>query len=85
MTTEEIVEAARAAGFSTSEMMTRLPAFKRLIESVVASEREACAKLCDDEAEQFAQCAGSMTTGAYDWKADGATDCAEAIRARSNK
>ena len=48
-------------------------------------EREACAKLCDDEAKQFMQCAGSMTTGAYDWKAEGATDCAEAIRAQGEK
>ena len=48
-------------------------------------ERKACAKLCDDEAKQFMQCAGSMTTGAYDWKAEGATDCAEAIRAQGNQ
>lgn len=47
MTTEEIVDAARAAGFSASEMMTRLAAFKRLIESTAAVEREACAKVCD--------------------------------------
>ena len=85
MKTEEIVDAARDAGFSYSEMLLRLPEFKRLIESAVASEREACAKLCDDEAEQFMQCAGSMTTGAYDWKADVATDCAESIRARGQK
>ena len=45
MTTEEIVDAARAAGFSASEMMTRLAAFKRLIESTAAAEREACAQL----------------------------------------
>ena len=48
-------------------------------------EREACAKVCRDEAEQFMQCAGSMTTGAYDWKAEGATDCAEAILAQGEK
>ena len=51
MTTEEIVDAARAAGFSASEMMTRLPAFKHLIESAAAAEREACAQICDSASE----------------------------------
>ena len=51
----------------------------------VKYEREQCAKVCEEEVKQFMQCAGSMTTGSYDWKADGAEDCAEAIRARSNK
>ena len=48
MTTEEIVDAARDAGFSGSEMLLRLPAFKRLIESAAAAEREACARLEDE-------------------------------------
>ena len=49
MTTEEIVNAARAAGFSTSEMMTRIAALKRLIESTAAAEREACAQIAEWE------------------------------------
>ena len=76
MTTEEIVEAARDAGFSTSEMMTRLPAFKRLIESAVASEREACADILDRNADRCDPCSIAF---------DVLDSNAKAIRARSNK
>ena len=40
MKTEEIVDAARNAGFSSSEIMHRLAAFKRLINSAAYAERE---------------------------------------------
>jgi len=40
MTAEEIVKAARDAGFSSSEMHQRLAEFKRLIESTAAAERQ---------------------------------------------
>lgn len=72
MTTEEIVEAARAAGFSTSEMMTRLPAFKRLIDSAAAAEREACADIVENA--NTPDCGG--------WSAQGIADD---IRARGQK
>ena len=49
MTTEEVVKAAYDAGFSSGEIFQRLAAFKRLIDAAAAAEREACAKLCDDE------------------------------------
>ena len=42
MTAEEIVKAAREAGFSSSEIFQRLAAFKRLIDAAAAAEREAC-------------------------------------------
>ena len=48
MKTEEIVNAVRDAGFSSSEMFLRLPAFKRLIDSAAAAERDACARLEDE-------------------------------------
>ena len=76
MTTEEIVEAARAAGFSTSEMMTSLPAFKRLIDSATAAEREACAKLATQTV-----CDTHLPTGIKIY----GTAVAKAIRARSQK
>lgn len=76
MTTEEIVNAARAAGFSTSEMMTRLPAFKRLIDSAAAAEREACADILDRNADRC---------DPYSVAFDVLDSNAKAIRARGNK
>lgn len=43
MTTEEIVQAASAAGFSASEIFHRVAAFKCVIDTATAAEREACA------------------------------------------
>jgi len=51
MTAEEIVKAARDAGFSSSEIHKKLPEFKRLIEFAAAAEREACATVCDAASE----------------------------------
>ena len=48
MTNEEIAKAAYDAGFSSSEIFKGLAAFKRMIDSAAAAEREACAKLCED-------------------------------------
>ena len=76
MTTEEIVDAARAAGFSTSEMMTRIAAFKRLIEAAAAAEREACAQVCE---------AYALRTRGYLDDDMTAVKNAKAIRARSKK
>lgn len=42
MTTEEIVDAARNAGFSSSEITRRIAAFKRLIQYSTSAEREKC-------------------------------------------
>jgi hypothetical protein len=50
----------------------------------VQAEREACAKVCESEAEMFKSCAYGANDGRYDWKEDGARDCAAAIRARGN-
>jgi len=46
------------------------------------AEREACAKVCESEAEMFKSCAYGANDGRYDWKEDGARECAAAIRAR---
>jgi hypothetical protein len=61
--------------------LTQLKAFEALVR---ADEREACAKLCESEAEMFKSCAEGANDGRYDWKEDGARDCAYAIRARGN-
>ena len=76
MTTEEIVDAARAAGFSSSEMMHRLAAFKRLIESTAAAEREACADILDRNADRCDPCSVAF---------DVLDSNAKAIRSRSKK
>jgi hypothetical protein len=59
----------------------QLKAFEALVR---ADEREACAKVCESEAEMFKSCAYGANDGRYDWKEDGARDSAAAIRARGN-
>jgi isopenicillin N synthase-like dioxygenase len=54
----------------------------RMIAQAVEAEREACAKVCESEAEMFKSCAYGANDGRYDWKEDGARECATAIRAR---
>jgi isopenicillin N synthase-like dioxygenase len=56
----------------------------RMIAQAVEAEREACAKVCESEAEMFKSCAYGANDGRYDWKEDGARECATAIRARGN-
>ena len=58
-----------------------IKAFEALVR---ADEREACAKVCESEAEMFKSCAYGANDGRYDWKEDGARECATAIRAREN-
>ena len=58
---------------------------KILVQKAVLAEREACAKVCESEAEMFKSCAYGANDGRYDWKEDGARECAAAIRARGNK
>jgi hypothetical protein len=63
-------------------------AFQQILSSVkayaIADEREACARVCESEAEMFKSCAEGANDGRYDWKEDGARDCAYTIRARGN-
>ena len=96
MTQEEIIAMAKEAS-----SMERLPwngewifrskkelmAFAAL---VAAKEREACAKVCDAERQDFGGvAAGPMTTDAgkrvHEAMAAGAATCAAAIRARGQK
>ena len=88
------IELAREAGFETmlrkgkilgfdrdGDYTEELKAFEALVR---ADEREACAKVCESEAEMFKSCAYGANDGRYDWKEDGARDCASTIRARGN-
>ena len=57
----------------------------KLIALIRADEREACAKVCDDEAKDHERKTYDARDGRYDWQADGANACASRIRARGNK
>lgn len=46
--------------------------------------REACAKECDEEAEAIRREGQGCTNARYDWMADGAERCAEALRSNAD-
>ena len=52
------------------------------VREAVAAEREACAKVCDEFVKQWD---AVSTEGYYGNMADGADQCAEAIRARGEQ
>jgi hypothetical protein len=66
----------------SDDMDRRTEQLLALFVKAVKAEREACAKVCESEAEMFKSCAEGANDGRYDWKEDGARDCAYAIRAR---
>ena len=68
---------ASSVHFSEEELKT----FADLIR---ADEREACAKVCENEAKEHERNTYDARDGRYDWQADGANACAAAIRARGN-
>ena len=83
--TIDMIEEARqgvVVYYNTDEQLQAF--FQRLVALVRADEREACAKVCESEAEMFKSCAYGANDGRYDWKEDGANECAAAIRARGN-
>jgi hypothetical protein len=69
------------SGYRYEFSLEKLKAFEALVR---ADEREECAKVCESEAEMFKSCAYGANDGRYDWKEDGARECAVAIRARGN-
>jgi hypothetical protein len=84
----DTIDMAREAGIdawwdSGSEWRETFDEVLKAFEALVrADEREACAKVCESEAEMFKSCAYGAGDGRYDWKEDGARECAAAIRAR---
>lgn len=85
MTHEEIIAMAKAEGLSfIPESNSPLV---RIVQKAIQMEREACAKVCDDERAGFGDVAeGPMATDAgkrlFEAMAAGAANCAAAIRAR---
>ena len=49
-------------------------------QAATAAERERCAKVCEEEAQILSDIGEGCTTGQYDYMADGAERCADAIR-----
>ncbi len=57
---------------------------REVIDFARSVERAAYVKaeqVCIETAAELRRCADGCTDGRYDWKADGALDCADAIRA----
>lgn len=53
----------------------------KAMRAAITTEREACAKVCDDEAKAMRR-EGEGSHGAqYDWMAEGAERCADELRA----
>lgn len=78
--TIDMAQEAQISDTTIEFYQQELKAFEALVR---ADEREICAKVCESEAEMFKSCAEGANDGRYDWKEDGARDCAYAIRARS--
>ena len=60
------------------------PGVRKVVDAAIAAEREACAKVCDDEANVANMQAREGGSTMDDGRAIGAEACAAAIRARSN-
>jgi hypothetical protein len=85
MTPDEMIALAKEAGWEYATDDRGFEPLWRFAALVAAAEREACARVCEEEAADFEQMANGCSDGRYDWKADGCMDCAAAIRARGEK
>ena len=82
MTKNDIIKLARKAGLYThKDVQPEILAFAAL---VAAAEREACAKLCEDEAWRLKKLAVDAGSSSTNTKAIQASNDADAIRARGN-
>ena len=99
MNREEIIRMAREAGVRVARMLHAMDgneealteteardiaAIERFATLVAAAEREACARECGLTADYIRGQGEGAKDGRYEWMADGAMSCADAIRARSN-
>ena len=86
MTQDEIVNMAKEAGFFEFNVEGWSKEFERFATLVAAHEREACAKVCDENAAK-AEANGYTCKGEtfIDGFGDGSGACAAAIRARGEK
>jgi len=75
MNREDIIKLARTAGFTEGDLAVFPDLIVHFANLVVAAEREACARVCEERQEVFEK---YYTKGL-------AAMCAEAIRARSKQ
>ena len=81
MTRAEVIRMAREAGvYSGANEMVFSASLERFAALVAAAEREACAKVCEDEAAEFRFQKEGCRDARYDWKEDAAMECSLAIR-----
>lgn len=74
MTRDDITRMAREAGYGWSMTDMHAPALERFAALVAAAEREACAKLCEEEIARVKPLYSVV-----------AENCVKAIRARGEK
>ncbi len=85
MTKDEVIKMAREAGvhIGANDLKSALfwyPEIERFANLVAKHTQEQCAKVCEEESKEFDSLAEGAHDGRYDWKSDGAMDCATAIR-----
>lgn len=81
---DEARSMAEEAGENPDDMTVDEDSLATLMLAGRAVERaayERAAQECIETAAELRRCADGCTDGRYDWKADGADDCADAIRA----
>lgn len=81
---DEARSMAEEAGENPNDMTVDEDSLATLMLAGRAVERaayERAAQECIETAAELRRCADGCTDGRYDWKADGALDCADAIRA----
>ena len=79
---EDIIRLAREAGWSDRSIFGHDERLERFAALVAAAEREACAKVCEDEAAEFRSQKEGYRDARYDWKEDAAMECSLVIRKR---
>jgi hypothetical protein len=85
---EDIIRMAREARFAEGMdwgheiWEAKTGNLERFAALVAAAEREACAKVCEDEAAEFRSQKEGCRDARYDWKEDAAMECSLAIRKR---
>ena len=76
------IERAHGIGGSDAQAEPkREPLSDERIAEIQRAAYERAAQECIETAAELRRCADGCTDGRYDWKADGALDCADAIRA----
>ncbi len=78
----DTIELAREAGFTEGELAFMGDNFRRFAELIRADEREACAKVCENDAWRCKKIAVETQNKKANAAALEAYLCAEAIRAR---